>query len=144
MGWGIGVGSFTRGVVRHRPAKPVPCRLRQAHVNAHAPPAPPAPVRPVVLAPPPCPAKAGEAVSRDDKDEGLQRAIHASLKEQRREAKAGGHRQWPFEELRAASGGFGRAQLLGEGTFGPVYRGQLGGQAVAIQVRPSAALLLAL
>jgi hypothetical protein len=41
---------------------------------------------------------------------------------------------WGYEELRRASEGFSNAQLLGEGAFGPVYRGRLAGRMVAIKV----------
>jgi predicted Ser/Thr protein kinase len=46
-----------------------------------------------------------------------------------------------FAELEAATGGFAASRILGRGGFGPVYRGEWSGQAVAIkrldQVRPS-------
>lgn len=44
-------------------------------------------------------------------------------------------RLWPFDQIRAATGGFKEEGLLGEGGFGRVYRGQLDGQPVAIKVQ---------
>jgi hypothetical protein len=38
-----------------------------------------------------------------------------------------------FAELAAATGDFAASRILGRGGFGPVYRGELGGQAVAIK-----------
>ncbi len=38
-----------------------------------------------------------------------------------------------FAELAAATGGFAASSILGRGGFGPVYRGEWGGQAVAIK-----------
>jgi hypothetical protein len=38
-----------------------------------------------------------------------------------------------FAELAAATGGFAASRILGRGGFGPVYRGEWAGQAVAIK-----------
>ncbi len=38
-----------------------------------------------------------------------------------------------YAELAAATGGFAASNILGRGGFGPVYRGELGGQSVAIK-----------
>jgi hypothetical protein len=103
------------------------------------------------------PAAQAVPVVRDDEDEWVQRAIHESLQQAQAaaaaeaEAKAeadqpgldrdrNGERRWAYEELRRASAG-GRAQLLGEGAFGPVYRGRLAGRMVAIQVTSAAPCL---
>ncbi len=46
-----------------------------------------------------------------------------------------------FTELAAATGGFAAASVVGRGGFGPVYRGEWNGQAVAVkrldQARPA-------
>lgn len=47
---------------------------------------------------------------------------------------AGGLKAWTYEEVSKACQGFDQGLLLGEGGFGRVYRGQLGGQPVAVKV----------
>ena len=44
-----------------------------------------------------------------------------------------GPRRYSFDELRAATGGFARDRLLGEGGFGEVFRGVLAGRPVAVK-----------
>jgi hypothetical protein len=49
------------------------------------------------------------------------------------QALSGGVCTASYAELAAATRGFAAGSILGRGGFGPVYRGELGGQAVAIK-----------
>jgi hypothetical protein len=43
-------------------------------------------------------------------------------------------KEWTYEDLADAAANFAPASKMGEGGFGPVYRGRLDGQEVAIKV----------